>query len=273
MRPILREELKQRQIEILDAVASFCEENEISYWIDCGTLLGAIRHKGYIPWDDDIDIGMLRPDFERFAKLFNQSNERFCFSSIDYDENFLYSHGKVMDRETVLYEPDRNGIKLAINVDIFVYDNTPDSDADMKKQYDKRDQYRKLHNLRVFKTKPNGNLIRRVAVRFTRLLVKPFPKNYFMKKMSANAKRYVDLPTKRVGNFTSFTRMHCDRSAFDSFTYAEFEGKSYRIPVGYDAWLKAFYGDYMKLPPEEKRVSHHMFEAYLLEEEKIEAGV
>ena len=91
--------------------------------------------------------------------------------------------------------------------------------------------------------------------------------------MSANAKRYVDLPTKRVGNFTSFTRMHCDRSAFDSFTYAEFEGKSYRIPVGYDAWLKAFYGDYMKLPPEEKRVSHHMFEAYLLEEEKIEAGV
>jgi len=267
MRPILRDELKQRQLEILDAVAAFCEENGIAYWIDCGTLLGAIRHKGYIPWDDDIDIGMLRPDFERFSELFNRENKRFYFSTIDYDATFLYSHGKVMDTETVLYEPDKNGIKLAINVDIFVYDNAPDSDTEMKKQYDKRDKYRKLHNLRIIKTKPNGNLVRRFAVRCMRLFVKFFPKNYFMKKMSENAKRYADVQTKRVGNFTSFTRMSCDKSAFDAFIYAEFEGKNYRIPRGYDAWLKAFYGDYMKLPPEEKRVSHHHFEAYLADSE------
>lgn len=270
MRPILREELKQRQIEILDAVASFCEENEISYWIDCGTLLGAIRHKGYIPWDDDIDIGMLRPDFERFAQLFNQSSKRFYFSSIDYDENFLYSHGKVMDRETVLYEPDRKGIKLAVNVDIFVYDNAPDSEILLKKQYDKRDKYRKLHGVRVWRLRPNGNFIRRCAVRFMRILVKPFPKNYFMKKISAISKMYQDSDTKRVGDFTSFTRMTCDKSVFDSFTYAEFEGKQYRIPQGYDEWLKAFYGDYLQLPPEEERVTHHSFEAYVLEREEIQ---
>ena len=93
-----------------------------------------------------------------------------------------------------------------------------------------------------------------------------------MKKMSENAKKYQDFPTKRVGNFTSFTRMSCDKSAFDSFIYAEFEGKNYRIPQGYDAWLKAFYGDYMKLPPEEKRVSHHSFEAYLLDNDTTERG-
>ena len=265
MREILRDELKQRQLEILDAVAAFCEANGIAYWIDCGTLLGAIRHKGYIPWDDDIDIGMLRPDFERFSATFNQENDRFYFSSIDYDENFLYAHGKVMDRETVLYEPDRKGIKLAINVDIFVYDNAPDSDKELKEHYDTRDYYRKLHGLRVWKIRPNGNVVRRLAVRGMRLLVKPFPKNYFMKKISQNAKRYANIQTGRVGTFTSFTRMSCDKSAFASFTYAEFEGKNYRIPVGYDAWLKAFYGDYMKLPPEEKRVSHHSFEAFLIE--------
>ena len=91
MRPILRDELQQRQLEILDAVATFCEENEIAYWIDCGTLLGAIRHKGYIPWDDDIDIGMLRPDFERFSALFNKENKRIYFSTIDYDKIWLFT--------------------------------------------------------------------------------------------------------------------------------------------------------------------------------------
>lgn len=269
MKRINRDELKQIQLQILDAVTAFCEENNISYWLDCGTMLGAIRHKGYIPWDDDIDIGMLRPDYERFSALFNQENNtRFRFSSIDSDENFLYPNGKVLDTETVLYEPDRKGIKLSVNVDIFVYDNAPDSDAAVEKQYNKRDRYRLLHQLRIMKNKPHGNFVRRWTVYGARFLLKIFPKNYFMKKISKNAKKYNNIVTERVGNFTSFARMTCDKSVFSSFVYAEFEGRRYRIPQGYDAWLKAFYGDYMQLPPEEKRVSHHSFEAYILDEQE-----
>ena len=268
MKRINRDELKQIQLQILDAVAAFCEENDISYWLDCGTMLGAIRHKGYIPWDDDIDIGMLRPDFERLSALFNQENTtRFHFASIDSDENFPYVSGKVMDTETLLYEPDRKGTKLSVNVDIFVYDNAPDSDAALEKQYNVRDRYRLLHLLRTAKNKPHGNIVRRSMVYGARFFVKVFPKNFFVKKISKNSKKYNDTETKRVGNFTSFARITCDKSVFSSFTYAEFEGKQYRIPQGYDAWLRAFYGDYMQLPPEEKRVSHHTFEAYFLDKE------
>ena len=70
MRKIGMDELRQKQMEVLDYVAAFCDENGIRYWIEGGTLLGAIRHKGYIPWDDDIDIAMLREDYTRFRKEF-----------------------------------------------------------------------------------------------------------------------------------------------------------------------------------------------------------
>ena len=117
LRRIEQDELKKIQIEILNVVSTFCEKNDIRYWIDCGTLLGAIRHKGYIPWDDDIDIGMLRPDYDRFMQLFNQENERYKFYSIENNTKFLCPHGKVLDTSTILYEPNKKGNKLSVNID------------------------------------------------------------------------------------------------------------------------------------------------------------
>lgn len=268
MRKIGVEELKQTQLEILDVVAKFCEENQINYWIDSGTLLGAIRHKGYIPWDDDIDVGMLRPDYDKFMKLFNENNTRYKFHCIENDPNFYTPFGKVLDTETLLYEPDERGEKLAINIDIFVYDNAPDDDNIVKKMYDFRDSYNKHNSRRVFPVfvvKPKGNILRRSLAYLLRALYRLFPifpKYYFVRKMIENSKRFVNQDTKRVGNFTSFTRMTCDKRVFNSFIDVEFEGRKFKAPVGYDEWLRAFYGDYMQLPPVEKRVSTHTFVAY-----------
>ena len=265
MRRIDIDELRHIQIEILDAVMKFCDEHNITCWLDGGNLIGSIRHKGYIPWDDDIDIGMLRPDYEKFTRLFNQSNTRYRFECPEINPNFYQAFGKVMDTSTVLYEPDEKGKKLAVYIDIFVYDNAPDDDDVVNDMFRVRNRCyicNVARQARIFQ-RPKGGLFRRLAVYALRTAVRIFPRNYFVQKIINNAKRYVNADTKRIGNFLGVARMVCSKRVFDNFTTGEFEGKNYKVPAGYDEYLREFYGDYMQLPPEDKRVSTHIFKAYV----------
>ena len=266
MKEITMDELKRIQIGILDVVDEYCLSNGISYWLDSGTLLGAIRHNGYIPWDDDVDIGMLRPDFDRFIREFNSSNQRYKVICVENDPDCCYVYAKVLDTNTTLYEPDENGIKICVKIDVFVYDNAPNEKRKLKRAYDRRDFLRHCNILRNYNDEPSGGIFRRVMDTFLRVMIKPFPKNYFALKMVANSKKYNGCDTECVGNFTAFTRMICNKKVFERFIRHSFEGKEYNIPIGYDVWLKSFYGDYMQLPPIEKRVSLHKFKAYINDE-------
>lgn len=273
MKSIGIDELKTIQLEMLDVVAKFCEERGINYWVDSGTLLGAIRHKGYIPWDDDIDVGMLRPDYDRFIQEFNGTYPRYEFHCIENDPDFYKPFGKVYDKTTVLYEPDESGVKMAVNIDIFVYDNAPDNALKCRTMLLRHLIYTKLNDARVvpvFK-RPNGNVIRKILVYILRAVahIVPYrfmPYNYFAVKAIQNSRRYIHENTKRVGNFTGLTPITWSKEIFRSFIDVEFEGRKYKAPVGYDEWLRGFYGDYMQLPPEKERYSRHSFKAYWIHE-------
>ena len=270
MRKIDIDEMKRIQVELLQEVDAFCRTNNINYWLDCGTLLGAIRHKGFIPWDDDIDIGMLRPDYDKFMQLFNKEHEHYKAYSIENKEGFLYPFIKIMDTRTVLYEPDEKGAKLSVAIDLFVYDNAPDDERKLRRMYRKRDLYISLHNIRsrLYFTKQKPVVYLMKCIMYPFLLI--FPKTFFVKRIVKNAKRYSDMQTKSVGNFTSYTKFVANKKIFSEFINVEFEGRTYRAPIGYDEWLKLFYNDYMTLPPLEKRVSHHEFKAFIEESnEKI----
>lgn len=261
MRKLDDAEVRTIQLQILEQVARFCEEKNIHYWLDYGTLLGAIRHKGYIPWDDDIDIGMLRPDYERFMELFNKENERYRFLCPEKDEDYYYSFGKVIDTETVLYEPDIHGSKLALNIDVFAYDNAPDEKTAIR-------MYKKVRWLLLFNMLQHnlisdmGKWYRKLAKRVMCIILKPFPRNYFVKKVAADAKRYNSLDSDKIGLFSWSDRLLCEKAVVSSFTDVEFEKKLFKAPAQYDLWLTKLYGNYMELPPEEERVTHHIYEAY-----------
>ena len=270
MKKLNLNELKNLQINILNIVDKFCKENNIKYFLDCGTLLGAVRHSGYIPWDDDIDIGMLRNDYDKFLKLFNKKNTRYKVATGEIDDNFLFPIAKVLDTTTVLYEPNKNtGVKLCVNIDIFVYDNAPDNDNECDKMFRKRDLYNKLRYVQICPDIYNhDSILKRIERIFLKLYIKFLPKNYYTKKIIENSKKYINKKTRRVGNFMSQTKFVCDKDIFKSYTELEFEKNKYPVPIGYDTYLTNFYGDYMTLPPKEKQVSHHEFEAYIIDDKE-----
>ncbi len=262
MQKMTEEEIKSTQLNILDAVAHYCEEHGLRYWLDSGTLLGAIRHNGYIPWDDDIDIGMCRQDYDYFLKHFNDSSEKYKAYSIENDKHFYFPFIKVMDMSTVLYEPDENGKKLSVNIDVFAYDNAPDETA-ITELYDKRDFFRKWEKQRLPLTSPGGNGLRKAFIYLLRIGLKIFPSWYFTRKIVQNAKTYYNVTTDYVGCFTCWSRREYFRKiAIRELVSHEFEGKEYKIPIGYDEVLTTFYGDYMQLPPVEERETHHSYVAY-----------
>lgn len=264
MRKIDIDELKDIQLQILNQISNFCEEEGINYWLDCGTLLGAVRHRGYIPWDDDIDIGMLRDDYENFISKFNKKNDKYRCCTMYNTNNFPFAFAKVMDLDTELYEPNKKeGVKMCINVDVFVYDNAPADQELLNKMYKKRDENLIWYRRRILPGWTTGSTFKRILKILLCSILKILPKQYFIDKIQKNLTKYRFIDTKFIGNFTSDTKILCNKEIFKSFVNVEFEGKLYKAPIGYDKWLKSFYGDYMQLPPKKQRVSKHKFEAYV----------
>lgn len=129
MREIQREELKKLEFDILKDVAEFCEKNQIRYYLCGGTLLGAIRHKGFIPWDDDIDIIMPRPDYIRFNNLYNKRDSNYKVHSLFTDKNWYSTFAEVEDTRTIKTYNGFNQLgTFGVNIDIFPIDGSPDEE-------------------------------------------------------------------------------------------------------------------------------------------------
>lgn len=270
MKPMTFDEIRQVELEILKDIAKFCDENNLKYFLGYGTLIGAIRHKGFIPWDDDIDIWMPRADYNKFLEIYNKKNS--CYKVISpYDKISRHSIAKVIDTNTVKIEENINYSNgyLGVDVDIFPLDGQPDEEKAYLKWYAKLQRHYKLFPYWIY-SKPDS-LIKKIAYPILRLL--SGGKENILEKTAELHRLYSYEDSTYVGAVESchnFVNNHYKKEWFNDYILADFEDTKFKIPIGYDKILTKMYGDYMQLPPKEKQITHHKNNAYWVEEnEKI----
>ena len=252
-------ELRQIQIGILDEVHRFCESHNLCYFLSSGTLIGAVRHKGYIPWDDDIDIYMPRKDYEKFLATYHDQTGRFKSINPYQESNYYYTFAKVVDLRTKMIETETEGYEIGVYMDIFPVDYVTDDMQERKRVFKLKKLLYKIRRCKI----SNANPLRsRLAYWCYKSL--PVSAHYVFRLIQ----RLIVLgkPTRTVCNMTEAgPKIKGCFPAEDiaSSVDIEFEGKLYKTMVGYKDYLERTYGDYMTLPPVEQRVTHQ-FEAYWL---------
>ena len=242
-------------MQILDDFVRICEENELRYCLCGGTCIGAVRHKGFIPWDDDIDVKMPRKDFEKFVLITSQEEGTDFF--LDYHStNPFYGHNfaKYCKKNTTFIEP--NGLQQAIYIDVFAQDKVPGPDFTAKSQIPTI-----IHKLDALLTvRREGLEGRDLKTRIIYYVTRWIPSKSIFKWEKKLMTHFENTDAKYYLNYGSrydFVKETIPIIEFEPYTQLEFEGKMYNVPRNWDLYLSRIYGDYMTLPPVEKRVTHY----------------
>ena len=255
MRLLNLDEIKKMELGILLHIADFCNRNNIRYYLFYGTLLGAIRHKGFIPWDDDIDIVMPRPDYEKFILLYENENH-YCLKKPG-DEDYYYEFAKIFDDRTVVYEDVTNNTADGIWVDIFPLDGLSKSD---KIQNGLLYFLQRSRVASVYASPPPTRIFYKPFVYLYWKLCRLIGSRYFILRITKLSQKYKFDESQYVGFAPSVHSKNkfLLRAWFDSAIDVLFEGEMFNAPKEWNECLKSLYGDYMKLPSEENRIQHRV---------------
>ncbi len=267
MKELSLQEMKEIELEILINFHEFCTENNIRYFLSHGTLLGAVRYKKFIPWDDDVDVLVPREDYNRLIKIY-KDNERYRLFCYEKNPEYRFPYAKLCDMTTLKKENGiDNGLKLGLDMDIFPLDSW-DNDIDKAKK-----EVKKLSNARLCLGmaklyKPDSlNPLKRFIKGILMCFCKAFGSEYYVKKIIEESKKHKNTDSRYLGNKAWCVYGDKDiipAEVFSDTVDIEFEGGNFPAPKNYDKYLTCLYGDYLPEPPKEKQKTHHSFTAYKL---------
>lgn len=263
LEPRVLRELQLKGLEVLRYFKDFCDENNLLFYFCGGCCIGALRNKGFIPWDDDVDVFMPRDDYEKLYNLWNKKAdvERYsCIKTTDGDNFSGHIFTTVADNNTTLIKPSQKDLDIphGVTIDIFPLDGCP------KNRFKRRIQklWALIYSLYIAQIIPKNHgksieicaraLLRIVPSRGLRCKIGKFAEKQMSKYKIKDCKFITELCAG-----PGYMKNEYPKDIFSSVVYKEFEGEEFPLPKGYDEYLRIAFGDYMTPPPAEKRIAHH----------------
>ena len=270
MKEITSAEQKEILLEMLVYIDEICRKNNIKYFLYGGTLIGGIRHKGFIPWDDDVDVCVPYKEYRKLIEVLKQDGKYNVHDPYSLsEEEYYYMFTKLTDKRTALIEDNYKRVKnMGVFLDIFPIFHLPNSNEEYDNFYKKiiklEKKYFRFYGLEKYYYNKNKlkSIIKSIIF---------FPQYIIRKKYKKNKKQVLDLIEMNDNNQTDFIgnptppstyKNRFTADAFKETIEIEFEGHKVYAPVGYEEYLTKNYGDYMQLPPEDQRITEHHFKAY-----------
>lgn len=240
-----------RMLDMLTEIDKICKKHAIPYFLDGGTLLGAVRHGGFIPWDDDTDISVLKRDYKKLRKILSKElPEQYVFTDWTTDKYYFEKMGRVKDKKSLFFIPLHRKQKYkGLQVDIFTLSRIPSVKVRNFVNFFFRRIFREIHRFGYTRYDSKKLRLRNICIAY---LAAPL---VYLTLFACNALSMLNFKKLRAMDFVAGGYGIYEKDLLP-LKEIEFEGKMFLCPANADAYLKTMYGDYMQLPPEKDRAPH-----------------